>query len=115
MAWVFARSCRRAGLRPAYTFACHDAPANFSSVPFLSRPRDLGPPELAAFLIGPALPALVFEQWGDALQAVIEGASVLVVIYVATSYGVVPLMGWAASQTFARLVFCALFDCAPFC
>ncbi len=71
--------------------------------PALSRPRELGPPELAAFLIGPALPALVFEQWGDALQALIEGTVVLAVIYLFTSYGVLPLMGWAASQTFSRI------------
>ncbi len=70
--------------------------------PALSRPRELGIPELAAFLIGPALPAVVFEQWGDALQAVIEGTVVLAVIYLFTSYGVLPLMGWAASQTFSR-------------
>jgi len=71
--------------------------------PALSRPHQLGAPELAAFLIGPALPSLVFEQWGDALQALVEGAAVLAVIYLVTSYGAIPLMGWAASQTFSQL------------
>ena len=71
--------------------------------PLLSRPRQLGWLELAAFLIGPALPAIAFTQWGDAVQALIEGAVVLAVIYLCTSYGVIPLVGWAASQTFAEL------------
>ena len=71
--------------------------------PALSRPRALGAPELAAFLIGPAIPAAVFEQWGDAVQALIEGAVVLAAIYLVTSYGVFPLIGWAASQTFSRM------------
>ena len=71
--------------------------------PPLSRPRELGRLELAAFLIGPALPAMAFTQWGDATQALIEGAVVLTVIYFCTSYGVVPLVGWAMSQTFSRL------------
>ena len=71
--------------------------------PPLSRPRELGGLELAAFLIGPALPSMVFTQWGDAVQALIEGAVVLTVIYFTTSYGIVPLVGWATRQTFSRL------------
>ncbi|MGB8859202.1 MAG: hypothetical protein WCC60_08100 [Ilumatobacteraceae bacterium] len=71
--------------------------------PALSRPRALGAPELAAFLVGPAIPAAVFEQWGDAMQALVEGAVVLAAIYLVTSYGAIPLMGWAASQTFSQL------------
>jgi len=71
--------------------------------PLLSRPHDLGVPELAAFLVGPAIPSLVFEQWGDAVQAVIEGTAVLAVIYFVTSYGVIPLIGWAGAQTFRRI------------
>jgi hypothetical protein len=71
--------------------------------PPLSRPRQLGPVELGAFLVGPAIPPMVFTQWGDAIQALIEGVAVLTVIYFVTSYGVVPLVGWAAKQTFSRL------------
>ena len=71
--------------------------------PAFSRPRELGRIELAAFLIGPAIPPVVFTQWGDAIQALIEGAVVLTVIYFVTSYGVVPLVGWAAKQTFSKL------------
>ncbi|MEZ5271090.1 MAG: hypothetical protein R2694_02110 [Ilumatobacteraceae bacterium] len=71
--------------------------------PLLARPRALGWPELAVFLLGPALPSLVFAQWGDAVQAVVEGAAVLAVIYVVTSYGLIPITGWAASQTFRQV------------
>lgn len=71
--------------------------------PIASRPHELGWAELAAFLVGPALPSVVFAQWGDAIQAVLEGAAVLVVIYVVTSYGLIPITGWAASQTFRQL------------
>ena len=69
----------------------------------LARPRALGWPELAVFLLGPALPSVVFAQWGDAGQAVLEGAAVLVVIYLVTSYGLIPITGWAASQTFRQV------------
>lgn len=71
--------------------------------PPLARPRALGWPELAVFLLGPALPSVVFAQWGDAVQAVLEGAAVLVVIYLVTSYGLIPITGWAASQTFRQV------------
>lgn len=71
--------------------------------PALARPHDLGTAELIAFVVGPAIPSLVFEQWADAVLATIEGISVLTVIYVITSYGVIPLIGWAASQTSHRL------------
>lgn len=71
--------------------------------PPLSRPRELGRIELAAFLIGPAIPSMIFTQWGDAVQALIEGAVILTAIYFVTSYGIIPLAGWAAQQTFSRL------------
>ena len=101
--WTLARNLGAAAVVAAILFATWVLTNRLRHRPALSRPTDLGPPELAAFLIGPALPSLVFEQWGDALQAVLEGAAVLAVIYVATSYGAIPLMGWAASQTFSRL------------
>lgn len=71
--------------------------------PALARPRELGPPELVAFVVGPSIPAAIFGQWGDALQSAVEGAAVLATVYVVTSYGMVPLLRWAAAQTFQRL------------
>jgi len=101
--WSLARNIGAAAVVIALLFATWMLTNRLRHRPALSRPRQLGIPELAAFLIGPALPALVFEQWGDALQALIEGTVVLAVIYLFTSYGVLPLMGWAASQTFSRI------------
>ena len=33
--------------------------------PFLAIPKEIGKPELVAFVIGPAIPSAVFQQWGD--------------------------------------------------
>ena len=64
--------------------------------PLLERPQRVGRSELAVFVLGPALPSLVFgQQWGDALQATCVGLAVLGVIYVTTSYALVPLLRWA--------------------
>ena len=101
--WSLARNLGAGAVVIALLFATWMLTNRLRNRPALSRPRELGIPELAAFLIGPALPAVVFEQWGDALQALIEGTVVLAVIYLVTSYGVLPLMGWAASQTFSRV------------
>ena len=101
--WSLARNIAAGAVVIALLFATWMLTNRLRHRPALSRPRELGVPELAAFLIGPALPALVFEQWGDGLQALIEGTAVLIVIYLFTSYGVLPMMGWAASQTFARM------------
>jgi hypothetical protein len=53
---------------------------------------------LALFVIGPAVPPLIFGQAGDALQSVVTGIAVLVAIYAITSYGLIPMTKWAASQ-----------------
>ena len=71
--------------------------------PLLSRPRSIGAPELAAFLVGPAVPSLIFGQWDDALYAVLEGLAVLLVIYLVTSYGLIPLAVWAVRRLRAEI------------
>lgn len=101
--WTLKRNLIGAGVVLAILLATWMATNLARRRPLLSRPRQLGTLELAAFLIGPALPAAVFTQWGDAIQAVIEGTVVLTVIYFTTSYGVLPLVGWAARQTFSKL------------
>jgi hypothetical protein len=68
------------------------------------RPPDvLGTPELAAFILGPAVPSALFGQWGDAVQSMIEGAAVLAVIYLVTSYAVFAMLGWALRRSAAQL------------
>jgi hypothetical protein len=63
-----------------------------------SIPRTVGPGELALFVIGPSLPALFLGQPGDALQSILTGIGVLLVIYVVTSYGLIPMTRWAFGQ-----------------
>ncbi|MFZ9629150.1 MAG: hypothetical protein ACO3C1_07340 [Ilumatobacteraceae bacterium] len=70
--------------------------------PPFARPRHIDAPELAVFLIGPTVPSIVFGQWADAGQALVEGLVVLSVIYVTTSYGVIPIIRWAGSQLLAQ-------------
>lgn len=72
--------------------------------PMFSVPDELGPIELAAFLLGPVIPPIVVGQNGDALQAFLEGAAVLAVIYLGTSYAVLPLLRWAAGRATAQIL-----------
>jgi hypothetical protein len=69
--------------------------------PAFSRPEELSPGEMAAFVVLPALVPLVFgAQWGTALLTLVGNAVLLLLIYVAGSYGLVPMTRWA----FGRLV-----------
>lgn len=68
-----------------------------------AKPDVVGAPELAAFIIGPALPSALFTQWGDAVQAVVEGLALLVAIYLLTSYAVLALLLWAVRRSAAQL------------
>ena len=71
--------------------------------PAFSMPDQLGPIELTAFLLGPVVPPLVLGQWGDAFQSLVQGAAVLAVIYLGTSYAVLPLIGWATRRATAQI------------
>lgn len=68
-----------------------------------ARPTDIDPPELALFLLGPAVPAVVYGQYGDALQTVITATILLALIYVWSAYGLGPLLLWAARRGFRQL------------
>jgi hypothetical protein len=70
---------------------------------WFARPREIGPPELVAFVIGPIVPSLIFTQYRDAAEALAEGLAVLAIVYLATSYGVIPLARWAARRSAAQL------------
>ncbi len=71
--------------------------------PLLSRPTVVGAPELAAFVVGPAVPSAIVGQWNDVAQALAEGIVILVVVYVATSYALVALSRWALGRSVAQL------------
>jgi hypothetical protein len=70
--------------------------------PWSAMPDVVGTPELAVFVLGPALPALVLGQWDDALQSVIGGLAILAIIYLLTSYAVPALMRWAGGRVIAQ-------------
>ncbi len=70
----------------------------------LARPRKIGIPELAAFVIGPMLPSIVLGQFRDGLRALALGSATLAVVYLVTSYGVLPMFGWASKRARAQLV-----------
>ena len=63
-----------------------------------ARPTDIDAPELALFVIGPAIPVLLFGQPGDAFESVITALILLVAIYVWSSYGLGPLLRWASRR-----------------
>lgn len=69
-----------------------------------SLPDRVGPLEVAAFLIIPAVPPLIVGfQVSDALFVVIESALFLAAVYVATSFGVVGALRWAIGRARAQI------------
>jgi len=70
---------------------------------WLTRPTEVGPPELIAFVIGPSIPSLIFTQYGDAIAAFVTGIAVLIAIYFGTSYAVLPMMRWAIERAIAQI------------
>ncbi len=70
---------------------------------WLAMPSVVGWPELAVFVVGPAIPSAVLGQWGDAAQTVVEGLVVLAAIYLLTSYAVPSLVVWAARRSAAQV------------
>ena len=63
----------------------------------LARPDHVGWIEVGVFVLGPAiLPAVFGGEIGNAAATVLANLSILGVVYLATSYGVVPMARWAA-------------------
>jgi hypothetical protein len=72
--------------------------------PLLARPVDVGSFEVAVFVLAPAAVPLVFGgQWRSALATAAVNLGLLAAIYVVTSYGLVPMTGWAARETVREL------------
>ena len=68
-----------------------------------ARPTDIDAPELLLFVFGPAIPVLVFGQVGDAIESVILALTLLVLIYLWSSYGVGALLRWGARRSSGQL------------
>ena len=71
--------------------------------PTFDRPSDIDAPELALFVIGPALPVLAFGQPRDAAESVILALVLLALIYLWSSYGVGALLRWGAKRSGGQL------------
>ena len=70
----------------------------------LARPVDVGPFEVAVFVLAPALIPLVFGgQWRSALVTFAINLGLLAAIYFVTSYGIIPMTRWAAGETSREL------------
>jgi hypothetical protein len=69
--------------------------------PAFAWPREVGPWELAVFVLGPAIPSVLFGQWADALKATVLALVPLGVVYLATSYGLLPMLRWASERALA--------------
>jgi hypothetical protein len=72
--------------------------------PLLARPVSVGVFEVAVFVLAPpAIPLLFGGQWRSALATAVGNLLLLVVIFLGTSYGVVPLTRWAGARTAREL------------
>ncbi len=71
----------------------------------LQRPDKVGTPELAVFvLVPPLLPAIFSHDHAtDPLGAVALNLTILLVVYVVTSYALLPMTRWALGQMFRQL------------
>lgn len=71
---------------------------------FFSLPRRVGRPELAAFVIVPALlPGLISGHWGIALSTALFNLALLLLILGVVGFGLVHIVWWAASRFFDEL------------
>ncbi len=72
--------------------------------PPLARPDHVGPVELVAFVVLPALLPLVFGgQMGSAAAVAAVNLTILALVYLVTGYGLVPMTRWALGQTLRQL------------
>jgi hypothetical protein len=66
-------------------------------------PSRVGPPELATFVVLPAIVSAAFGQGRQALGVIVANAVFLALVYVVLSYGLVPLTRWTVVRVFRQL------------
>lgn len=72
--------------------------------PFLSLPRKVGRPELAAFVIVPALlPGLISGHWGIAALTALFNLALLLLILGVVGFGVISIVRWALTRLLDEL------------
>jgi hypothetical protein len=69
--------------------------------PAFAWPREVGPWELVVFIVGPAIPSVLYGQWADAFKATVLALVTLGIVYMATSYGLLPMLRWASERSVA--------------
>lgn len=70
----------------------------------LARPEHVGAIELSVFVLVPALIPIIFGgEFDDALWIILGNLALLAVVYVVTSYGLVPMSRWAVVRLFVQL------------
>ncbi|MGH9030720.1 MAG: hypothetical protein ACRDY4_04065 [Acidimicrobiia bacterium] len=72
--------------------------------PLLARPDSVGVFEVAVFVLAPpAIPLVFGGQWRSAIVTAAVNLGLLGAIYLVTSYGVVPMTRWGATETVREL------------
>jgi hypothetical protein len=72
--------------------------------PFWSLPEDVGPYELAAFVLVPAaLPAIFGGQWGSALGTAAANLALLALAFGVIRYGLFAIVRWTGARLFEQL------------
>ena len=74
---------------------------------WFERPHDIGPAELAVFIVVPAMPSLARRPVGRRRQTVVMAVGILALLWAVTSYGVPRCCGWAWQRTTAQLALLA--------
>ncbi|HET7718928.1 MAG TPA: hypothetical protein VFK43_03100, partial [Acidimicrobiales bacterium] len=72
-------------------------------LPAWTLPSRVGPPELATFVLLPAVVTAAFGQGRQAVQVVVANTVLVAAVYVVLSYGLVPLTRWTAARVFQQL------------
>jgi hypothetical protein len=71
---------------------------------FLSLPRRVGLPELAAFVLLPAIPPVAFnDQWRFGLGTIVANVVLLALVYVVVGFGLIAIVRWAGWRLFSQL------------
>jgi hypothetical protein len=101
--WSLARNLLGAAAVLAMLLAAWVLSNRLRGVASFDRPTKIDTPELALFLLGPLVPAIVFGQFGDALETFVLGIVLLAVIYLWSSYGVGALARWGVRRSGGQL------------
>ena len=101
--WTLAENLAAAAAVVALLIATWAISNRLRHRPVFARPTQIGPVELALFLIGPMLPALALGQFRDALETFVLGVILLAAIYIWSSYGIGALLRWGARRSGGQL------------